>query len=480
MAQYGKISRRKGNGAWQWMLIGFFPGLLCGGLVFALLLITGVLGNFGAEPTPVVITEVVQIREIITTTPQEPIIITATPEPTTEVQESVIEVASPTPTTDPAVQPSPTTASGAVQAVAPTQTTGSAPVEQTPQPLAQPTSEIPAQLAQIISPMVTIPGGVFELGTTSQEIVDSAQLCISQGGQCIPQDGVDSTPLVRVELDSFQLEQTEVTFEQYVAFLNWLSSQGRSSTNACSGFICIQTTNQNAETAVITFDSANYNAPVGLLAHPVYGVTWYGAEEYCRTLGRRLPTEAEWERAARGGDGRLFPWGNIFSEANANTRIPVDGPPGTVPATDYALAQNPYGLLNMAGNVAEWVDDWYAEDYYSRISTQPQPIFDPQGPELGTLKVLRGGSWNTFPFYARTVHRQANIPAPDRPNDNYPRWIGFRCAADLDSTTSTNTGVDPASLGASVPVTSDTSANAQPVIPTPEEAGTTNADGSRG
>jgi len=477
MSQYNKVGgKRRGSGAWQWMIIGFFPGLLCGGLMIFALLLSGVLGSLAPAPTPIYITEVVQIREIITTTPEPPVIITATPEPTSE---PMVVVSSPTPTTDPAVatsvtvQVEPTQSSQTSQALPATPTDAQAAV------VPQQTLNIPAQLAEIAHPLVTIPGGVFEMGTTNQEIIEAAQLCQTQGGQCNPQDGVDSTPLVRVEVETFRMEQYEVTFEQYVRFLNYLSSQGQRHTSGCSGFLCIQTANENPETAAITFDSANYNVPVGLLNHPVYGVTWYGAEAYCRTLGLRLPTEAEWEYAARAGDGRVFAWGNLWAEAKAKTRLPVDGTQGTVAVTEYALAQNPYGLYNITGNVAEWVADWYDANYYANLAAQQQPVFDPQGPVAGTQKVLRGGSWNTFPFYARTVHRQSWLPVPDRPSDNYPRWTGFRCAADIDpNAAATSSGVDPATLGLANQPTDTT--NAAPALPTPDEAGGTEDSGSRG
>jgi len=284
-------------------------------------------------------------------------------------------------------------------------------------------------------------------------------------------------------LPGFQMEQTEVTFEQYVAFLNWLSSQGQRHTTACSGFICIQTTNESPENAVITFDSANYNVPPGLLNHPVYGVTWYGAEAYCRAVGRRLPSEAEWEYAARnGGDRRSYPWGNEFSELNTNTRIPVDGPQGTSPVGELVAGRTPGGLFDMAGNVAEWVNDWYDPNYYSQMASLPQPVADPTGPISGLEKVLRGGSWNTFPFYSRTFHRQSFLPVPEPNNDpEWPRWTGFRCAADLGVEAPVSSGdVNPATLG----IPSEGGAGTPNAAPTvqvaPEASEETNSDGSRG
>jgi formylglycine-generating enzyme required for sulfatase activity len=479
------ITKRRGSGAVQWLVIGVFAGLMCGIFLFFILLATDSLPTFG-EPAVVtqMVTSEVRIVEVVTATPDPDLteevavqIITATPEPTEETG-SVVLVASPTSLDAP-------TATVAVLATVAPET----PVTANSQALGaqtttQPQVTIPAQLAQIITQMVNIPGGVFELGTTNQEIVEAALACQERdAGNCPPTDGQDSTPIVRVELPGFQMEQTEVTFEQYVAFLNWLSSQGQRHTAACSGFICIQTTNESPENAVITFDSANYNVPPGLLNHPVYGVTWYGAEAYCRAVGRRLPTEAEWEYAARnGGDRRSYPWGNEFSELNTNTRIPVDGPQGTSPVGELVAGRTPGGLFDMAGNVAEWVNDWYDPNYYSQMASLPQPVADPTGPISGLEKVLRGGSWNTFPFYSRTFHRQSFLPVPEPNNDpEWPRWTGFRCAADLGVEAPVSSGdVNPATLG----IPSEGGAGTPNAAPTvgvaPEASEETNSDGSRG
>lgn len=476
---YNRLGSRRRSAAGQWMIIGFFPGLLCGGLIFLLLNVFDVV-NFG-EPEDVevtrVVTQVVQVREIITATPnpdvtEEVVIVTATDEPASAAGSGVVVVASPTPTTDPALAT--TQAPDATELPTDPNTVEATLASDVPQPTvaaAQAEPEIPDALQSIrdASVLVTIPGGVFEMGTSNPEIVDAALQCVDEhGGLCDAADGTDSTPLVRVELEDYQMEQTEVTFEQYVAFLNYQASQGIRHTNGCSGFPCIQTTNENSANAVIIFDGANYSAPPGLLSHPVYGVTWYGAEAYCRAMGRRLPTEAEWERAARGGDGRIYPWGNIWITENANTRLPLDGQPGTEPVTSYAAAANPFGLLNMAGNVAEWVSDWYSLDYYTTLFNQTQPVVDPQGPVTGTNKVLRGGSWNTMPFFARTVHRQSWAPYPEPITSDYPRWVGFRCAADSD--TGTSSGVDPATLGTGSTVPADGSNADTSIVPTLPEA----------
>jgi len=485
---YGKIGRRRGSGSWQWLLIGFFPGLLCGGFVVFLLILTGMFEGLGsAEATPAVITQVVEVQQIITATPDPNSaptaqIVTATSESASagsETGDSVITFATETPTANPSQAAQTETASAAGGSITPPGSqnnaetlinpTSEAPTVAAAAPAdastanAQTNTDIPPQLAQISSPMVTIQGGMFAMGTTPLEIASAVDQCQQRdGGNCEASFGQDSTPQVQVELQPFQIEQTEVSFNQYTTFLNWLSSQGISHRTGCSGFPCIQTQNEDPNNAIITFDSANYNVPSTLNNYPVYGVTWYGAQAYCEALGRRLPTEAEWEFSAKGGDGFVYPWGNQWTEANAKTRIPRDAA-APVPIDDYPLGRSPFGALNMAGNVAEWVQDWYDPNYYSSLFQQ-QPVVDPQGPPTGVQKVLRGGSWDALPFFARTVHRQSWPPAPDNLNETYPRWIGFRCAADADAN---NVPVNPDTDGADPPAL-DNTIPATGVATTPE------------
>jgi formylglycine-generating enzyme required for sulfatase activity len=154
-------------------------------------------------------------------------------------------------------------------------------------------------------------------------------------------------------------------------------------------------------------------------------VTWYGAQSYCEAIGRRLPTEAEWERAARGPQNFLYPWGNLFTTDNAKTSRPRPDDPslaGAVAVGSYPTGASLYGMLDMAGNVAEWVSDWYSPTYYTQLTQTGAPVLNPQGPPAGTSKVVRGGSWDTPPFFARSVHRQESEP------QNQTLWLGFRCA----------------------------------------------------
>jgi len=238
--------------------------------------------------------------------------------------------------------------------------------------------------------MVRVPAGEFWMGTAPDEA----------------ETAPDEQPRHRVTLDGFALDAREVSRACFAAFLEaggydeprrWTSegSAWRARTGA---------------RAPAVWDEASFATP----ELPVVGVSWFEADAYCRWRGGRLPTEAEWEKAARGPDGRRFPWGEEWSAERANGAAAVGR---LTPVGAYPAGVSPYGAHDMAGNVWEWVRDWYGKRYYAE-----SPPSDPAGPPAGESRVIRGGAWNFPPRHLRTAAR-THLPPETR-----LRYLGFRCA----------------------------------------------------
>jgi serine/threonine-protein kinase len=273
--------------------------------------------------------------------------------------------------------------------------------------------------------MVFVPAGEFVMG--SEELGD------------------DERPAHWVYLDSFWIDRYEVTNERFARFVaatgyqteaerrggGWVWKGSDGSTELTTGLEEVEGADwrhpRGPDSGIEPFGHAQDK---GKMDHPVVLVSWNDADAYCRWAEKHLPSEAQWEKAARGpspprqarddagsGHGRRYAWGDEFDSAKANTSESERG--DTTPVGSFSpQGDSPYDASDMTGNVWEWVADWYSSDYYSQA-----PLTNPPGPVTGTYKVLRGGSWPFDEVYARTPFRY-NV----KPEYTYD-FVGFRCSS---------------------------------------------------
>ncbi len=255
-------------------------------------------------------------------------------------------------------------------------------------------------------PQVVLPGGSFLMGSTADEVNAGLDLCRQHYQPCNRWFYEEEFPQHEVTLSAFLIDQYEVSNQQFLRCVD----QG-----ACQPPL-------GCKKGEPTFEDADQGD------HPVVCVSWQDARDYCEWAGGRLPTEAEWEYASRGPEGRVFPWGNEFQGTNLNYCDQNcslshadpdfnDGYPKTSPVGSYPAGQSWAGVVGLGGNAAEWVGDWY-EDY------NPDPLQDPAGPKAGIEKLIKGGSWSFPPVYSRGANRGSVDP------EMTMDYLGFRCAGD--------------------------------------------------
>jgi len=228
--------------------------------------------------------------------------------------------------------------------------------------------------------LLYVPAGNFLMGSADSD----------------PDARANEKPEHTVYLDAFWIDQTDVTDKMYAFCV---------SANQCN-----PPSNPSSD--------PNYYGNSEYRNYPVIYVSWGDAMTYCKWAARQLPTEAQWEKAARGTDGRIYPWGNDAPDTTLLNYTSLNNhySSGTTAVGSYPNGASPYGALDMAGDVWQWVNDWYNDSYY-----QSSPSSNPLGPDSGEFRVLRGGTWD-IPGVNYSAYRGAGYPA----NVSYD--AGFRCA----------------------------------------------------
>ena len=257
----------------------------------------------------------------------------------------------------------------------------------------------------LTSEMILISAGDFIMGQNADQGFMS---CKEHGEpysdtECKRHWYENEEPVHTIFLDDYYIDKYEVTNADYLACV-------------LDG-VCNPPRKSSSKTREEYFENPEY------ADYPVVFVSWFDAQTYCDWRGVRLPTEAEWEKAARGTDGRIYPWGNEFNPAAGNFCDRYyeydDGYSDTSPVGSFPLGASPYGVMDIAGNVIEWTSDWFSEDYY-----KDSPYKNPQGPQEGSMRTYRGGTFLChFPYDVRTTDRYEWFP-----DDRFEHY-GFRCAS---------------------------------------------------
>lgn len=234
--------------------------------------------------------------------------------------------------------------------------------------------------------MVLIPQGAFEMGSRkSLRELDPVSIFQADRHMLGPED-----PAHEVILDAYYIDLHEVSNADYKKYIEATGSK----------------------TTPRYWNDANFNQP----NQPVVGIAWKEAQAFCQWQNKRLPTEAEWEKASRGKRPIKYPWGN---EEPDKTRLNFNSQVGkTTPVGSYPTGKSDYGLFDLSGNVAEWVQDWHFPEYYLF-----SPKENPPGPEKSHYKIIRGGNWQNNAEDVRLTYRNATVPKARS------KTIGFRCAA---------------------------------------------------
>ena len=233
------------------------------------------------------------------------------------------------------------------------------------------------------SDMVHIPAGEFDMGSPEGEGKKNEQ------------------PSHKVYLDAYYIDKYEVTFKDFEEYLSSNAKQYPTIT----GWI-------------------DRKARPEMVNKPIFGLQWKRCKRYCEWKGKRMPTEAEWERSAKGIEGRKYPWGNEPPDekrSNFGNCCFIQKGKVLSQVGSFEQGASPEGIYDLGGNVAEWVYDWYDKKYYSK-----SPYKNPKGPKKGKYHVIRGGAWNSLPVYLRSSSRYGDSDAKDY------YGIGCRCAKSAD------------------------------------------------